>query len=435
MCLASRGDSTTCTDYPDEDPDGNNALLRLHDTLFWSPDGTRIALTEEFFRELLESDIWLYDVASNSFTDLTNDDASGSLIRLDRFGVEYIVDTYPIWHPETGDLYFIRYTPFEDGLYPFRTALYRMTNNDGTLGEPEQIVDLTNQVPSANSIFNAQIRSLAGSVVFSPDASQLAMLVRTAFYEESAIWILDLTDNSITEVATFPAWDDLGMPEWETVELVPQGLDWTADGNIVFSATDETTLGAPITWNVYHLNVADGTVTPIFDFSDVPDASSYYADLDADGNVANYDYPQTAIMAPDRETLLYFNFNRGLDRINLSGLNVVAGGEPFVIASIPADEFAFSQMDAVSMGYTDFTLRIAMFGYVFTFQQGCVIFGLTATAEKKKKSAVNSILPLNAMKVGAKNPAVKWVLRRSKCQTFELLGCIFVYVSWIRCFV
>ena len=360
-------EETICTDYPDDDPDGNNALLNIHDTLFWSPDSTRIALTEEFFRELLESDIWLYDVASSTFTDLTNDDASGSLIRLDDYDVEYIIDSYPIWHPENGDLYFFRYEPFEGGLYPFRTALYRLPNNEGTLGEPEQIIELTDQMPRANAIFNAQHRSLAGSVAFSSDATQLAILVRTAFVEDSAIWILDLTDNSVTEVATFPAWDDLGMPEWETIELVPQGLAWTADGNLVFSAIDETTLGAPITWTVYHLSVADGNVTPVFDFSDVPDASSYYGDLDADGNVANYAYPRTAIMAPDGETLLYFNFNRGLDRINLSGIDLVNGGDAFVIASIPADAFVFTRMDAVSMGYGEDTLRLLMYGYVFTF--------------------------------------------------------------------
>lgn len=360
-------DDTACVDYPSTDPDGNNALLRLHDRLIWSPDSSMIALTEEFFRELLESDIWIYDVDSATFTDFTNDDASGSLVRLNEYGAEYVIDTYPIWHPMTNDLYFFRYTPTSDDDRPYETALYRLPYNEGNFGnQPELVLDLTDDVPSSTPIFNAEILSFAGSAVFSPDGNQMAILVRTPVADNSVIWILDLTDNSIREVATFGGWAYVGIPEWEQVQMSPEGIAWTADNNLVFSTVDHTTLGAPIAWNVYQLNTNDGAITPFFDFSGVVDAQSYNNDLDADSNIANYAYPRTAILSPDGDTLLYFNFNRGLDRINLSSISLLDDGES-VITSIPSNEFVFTTMNATTLGYTEDTLRLLMYGYLFTF--------------------------------------------------------------------
>jgi Tol biopolymer transport system component len=39
----------------------------------WSPDGSKIALTDDFYRDMLEPDIWVMDTRTGALTDLTDD--------------------------------------------------------------------------------------------------------------------------------------------------------------------------------------------------------------------------------------------------------------------------------------------------------------------------------------------------------------------------
>jgi len=56
----------------------NGARLDL-DGVVWSPDGTRVAFTEDGLEFLIESDIWVLDVATGETTNLSDDRADGDV--------------------------------------------------------------------------------------------------------------------------------------------------------------------------------------------------------------------------------------------------------------------------------------------------------------------------------------------------------------------
>ena len=76
----------------------------------WSPDSTRLALTENLFTNGSESDIWVFDRASGRLADLTDDGVSGDVLsgRLHPAGGKAQYDVVPAWSPDGRALVFGR---------------------------------------------------------------------------------------------------------------------------------------------------------------------------------------------------------------------------------------------------------------------------------------------------------------------------------------
>ena len=92
------GDDSTCV--ADElHPDTHTAQ--------WSPDGTKVVFTDDFFRLLDEPDVWVFDVASGEVENLTDDgvadfDLGGAADPDARF------DVRPSWSPDGSEIWFAR---------------------------------------------------------------------------------------------------------------------------------------------------------------------------------------------------------------------------------------------------------------------------------------------------------------------------------------
>jgi hypothetical protein len=107
--------------------------------LAWSPDSSQIAFTENSFKALDDSDVWIMDVATGKLTDLTDDGITGQTSQGTPWSEAEPVahDVFPAWSPDGQWLYFVR----NIGLGPSqRTDIYRVS---ATGGSPDHLVTLS----------------------------------------------------------------------------------------------------------------------------------------------------------------------------------------------------------------------------------------------------------------------------------------------------
>lgn len=162
-CVALEGDI-----HPDQE------------TVRWSPDSTKLAFSEDFFITYRDSDIWMYDVASNTLKDLTPT-ANRKLKLLSNTdpNVIYTVDVAPQWSADSQSIYFIRYefnktADAVPGFYSLK------------LGEdpPEKVV--TPQTTMPFSVYGFALNQ---------DETQIAYNLDTHNTEKDGTWFLDLASG------------------------------------------------------------------------------------------------------------------------------------------------------------------------------------------------------------------------------------------------
>lgn len=76
-------------------------------TAQWSPDGTKVVFTDDFFRYFAEPDLWVFDVTSGEVDNLTDDgvddfDLSDGAVPGSHF------DVRPSWSPDGSEIWFAR---------------------------------------------------------------------------------------------------------------------------------------------------------------------------------------------------------------------------------------------------------------------------------------------------------------------------------------
>src|SRR5689334_15173498 len=148
------------------------------ETVRWSPDGTKLAFSEDFIMTFRDSDIWLYDTETNTLTDVTPmPNREIKLLTNNDPNLIYTVDLIPQWTSDSQSIYFIRYTFNKLGdAYPH---LYKVGVKDQKAEE----------ITAVDSYFPLSIYGFA----LSPDDSQIAYLRDTQnSQEKDGTWYLDL---------------------------------------------------------------------------------------------------------------------------------------------------------------------------------------------------------------------------------------------------
>lgn len=152
-------------------------------SITWSPDNKRIAFTEDVFHSMFESDVWVLDVSTGRLTNLTDDGASGSLVKLRSEKSSATVDLIPAWTHDGKSLVFAR-TPLDSD----ETALYRVSS---TGGEPKRLWTVADQ---AMAVFYF-IRCLDdGRIVYTLGHNKLPD-------SDNGIWIVGPGDDKPRQLA------------------------------------------------------------------------------------------------------------------------------------------------------------------------------------------------------------------------------------------
>jgi hypothetical protein len=273
----------------------------------WSPDSQYIAFSENPVQMGSESDIWLFDRAAGTFTDLTEDNLVGNWQTFQSEGDTVPLDLLPMWNPNDEQIYFWRVVPL--GNMRFTIGIYSVAPAGG---DAELVRDLTTNFAATLPLFDYEALFLDGVSALSPDASTIAALL-TSYDDmgqaQQALWTIDLTDTTVApkQLAGVTEFSS-GVPEW-AASFPPQaqGLSWTGDGaGIVVVANSSA--GTSMPFQVYYyVDVASDTTTPVVNFSGLEDWESY-SEIAPGSDLPWRAYsPWTGSLSPAGDKLLMIN--------------------------------------------------------------------------------------------------------------------------------
>jgi dipeptidyl aminopeptidase/acylaminoacyl peptidase len=146
----------------------------------WSPDGKKVAFTEDAFYRLYESDLRVYEIEAGRVSNLTNDGLEGSFGDWEEWkesGKEINMDTTPAWSPDGKMLVFARTDVSQENR---DTTLYTI-KVDG--GEPEKLLVADRDYPM--SIWRGMQWTADGKkIVYTISANKRDAL-------NNGIWVVD----------------------------------------------------------------------------------------------------------------------------------------------------------------------------------------------------------------------------------------------------
>jgi Tol biopolymer transport system component len=217
--------------------------LRIDDVV-WSPDGSRIAFSEDAFVRFNDGDIWVMDAATGALTDLTDEGIRGRLPLFnqgDSDVTEFFLDVNPAWSPDRQELAFSRST-WRDG--EWRGNEIAVIPVAG--GTPRTILQVTPDTPGV----------VYFGIDWQADGSRLFYNVNypSTTDPKNGIWVVDVDGQNARQVAT--ATDpDLGPPM--VVQVAPAGDRLLA---FYIVAATQFAIGGPFYAIV---DVASGETTPL----------------------------------------------------------------------------------------------------------------------------------------------------------------------------
>lgn len=133
----------------------NDSKLAADTTSFaWSPDGSKIALTDDFYRLLHEPDIWVMDARTGALKDITDDGADKWDVGKMRAKAE--LDLFPSWSTDGKTIRFAR-----------QSARDRKTID-------LESIPATGGTPTKLGTIPLGSNAYANSLVFSPDGKTVA---------------------------------------------------------------------------------------------------------------------------------------------------------------------------------------------------------------------------------------------------------------------
>lgn len=307
---------TTCYALPEQ-------FAGRPSSLVWAWQSDMIAFTEDPFRFIYESDLWILDLTTGQVRNLTDDNIEGAWFSLDN-REDITLDYLPLWHPDDQSLYYFstRDLPDQLSLKLKRVAV--------TGGEPELLLDLTRQLP---------VFSIFRQTAISPDGTQLAAIVigRESDDPLNGIWVIDLpaanwlfgsNQAAAHQVATL---EDLqtGQPEWyrdERKALAPETITWGENALIVTTFDDQTVLPHH-GQNMLYIDLATGTITPLADLTDVAGPANLF-DIDANGQEIIQRIPRRGFVTADRTAYIYLHYGINLNDNSLALVPLPFTGQP-----------------------------------------------------------------------------------------------------------
>jgi hypothetical protein len=239
-------------------------------SLTWSPQGTRVAFADDAVRMMVESDLWVLEAETGKLSNLTDDGATGNLLRPEPEGSKPLVDAAPAWSPDGKTLVFVRSARVSgawDG-----TALYRISAGGG---DPKKLLAVAEEEPLV----------VWWGTRWSGDGKKILYTVagRESDAPDNGIWIVEGDGKNPQHIlgVTDP---DLGSPF--LVDVAAKG-----DKALIWYYMAASRFGAEP--NVSYFAILDlktGEVEPL---------------KRARGEEIEFSSPSNAILSPDGSKLLY----------------------------------------------------------------------------------------------------------------------------------
>ena len=286
----------------------------------WSPKDDFIAFTENPIQQGNESDIWVFDPVNQEYLNLTDDGVTGDWI-----GAEpgsYTLDYLPMWGQQDDDIYFWRSIPNPNFPLSLTLSIMQVSPLGGEATQVREVQDIRG---GELIWFDDETWFMDGVSALSPDGRNVAVLTvsedeNSGYAGSDGLWLVSLDDTAAPprQVATS---DDFQMaiPSWSGTPLVPSGLSWQANGERLVVIAQNSDQQVPVTV-LYDVDVASGALTPVVDFSDLPDSEAYMAQPDDVGVPPRAYSPWTASLSPNDDKLLMYQNLAGVSGLMASPL-------------------------------------------------------------------------------------------------------------------
>lgn len=324
---AEPGDEPRYFDKPEDLPRGFEADPGSPYLPFrWSPDSSRLAVVSQPLVTLADTDLWIFDVASEQFTNLTDDGYAGPLTAQDGAtpAPGATMELQPAWSPDGASIAVEQSVIGDDGAF-----------------EPAQLVLLDSASGAATPLAAVPGSGAAGattSIDWSPDGAALALtlLHREPDADNDGLWLLNVERGEPTLLASLADIDTAARSVYADITLTSVGpVVWSPDGaRLLLWAGDSSGTPARV-WPLL-VDAASGELTPVAlpaHPNDTPERRALR--------------PLQAAWSPDGAALLLFTFglhpdeeNVPLDPANTSVRGAVrvidvASGEGQVLGHLP----------------------------------------------------------------------------------------------------
>jgi hypothetical protein len=342
--------SVRCTPWPDGFRNSPYFVEGSSAAMSWSLDSRQVVFTENLVKYSNESDIWVYDVAADKFTDLTDDAVTGNSPVRQPSDTPPPLDYLPVWNPATGDLYFFRslHTTTSTSL-----ALYRIPAQGG---EPAQVVDLTGKLPGQFPVYIPPS--------FSSDGSQMVLMVQSQQQDDPAngVWDLNLTDDSLTQAVRLA---DLSafLPASTNGQTFLQSVSW-ANGGMVITVADPTQPSVAAS-NTFFWESESNTLKAMVDFTALTNQGAYYRP-GSDGHSPLYALPRAGVVSPDGKSYIYLHFELPGGSATISDVPLpLDGSTPVDLGEFPL----LGPAPPIFATRSDDGMRLVTWGWLLTFEE------------------------------------------------------------------
>lgn len=283
------GDEPAYYDKPEDLPRGFEAdATSFYVPFAWSPDSTRLAVASQPLVTGTDTDLWIFDVAGETWTNLTDDSYSGTLTAEagGTASAGTIIDTQPTWSPDGTTIAVERTVVGEGGEY----GAAAMTLIDAETGEARELAP----VPGSNST------GAVMSMDWSADGTTLALIVRHAQEpdaENDGLWLVDAESGEARRLVPLADVEAALHEVLADVEMSGVGpLSWSPDGSRLLLWAGKVD-GTPVQVWPLLVEVETGEI------SSVP-VPAHPRDTDTARGLR----PLQATWSPDGQQLLIFTF-------------------------------------------------------------------------------------------------------------------------------
>ncbi len=311
LMIATR--ETECTPMPEES--GRTAV-----NLAWSPDSKMIAYNDDFFLRLLESDIHLFDVASRSYRDVTDDHSTANTLMEHTPDVPQ--DYLPTWGAD-GSLYFWRSFNTDSGI---TLSLEQMATLDS---QPEELRNMTRVIPGPYAVYN--------TAAISPDGSTMAIIVLQSQTDapNNGIYTVNLKTREVDLIATVNQLR-FGLPNWvKEPRAFPMAVYW-AGSNLVVNLYNPDDMAKEPAYAVY-IVLPSKRMMPIFDFSAYRSEADFASGAGGQPTGAALSLPGAGIPTPDGKQYLFVH-QLDQETVEVASLPLPPDGTPATALATTAFE-------------------------------------------------------------------------------------------------